>query len=218
MRCSLSFASTSARVRPGADERDVALAAAGGTGTAPMWSSWPWVSTTPTMSSRRSLDGVEVGQDQVHAGLVLLGEQHAAVDDQQLAARTRRRSCCGRPRRGRREGAMRSVRACAGRARGHGLLGCRHQFIACPRRATGHHVVVPRPSGGHRRRRALRSGRKLEKSAPGTSRDERELVLDLRRPPTPRGPTSGQAHARAADAAEAVQDVLRRRRCRARGS
>ena len=30
-------------------------------------------------------DGREVGQDQVDAGLVLLGEQHAAVDDQQLA-------------------------------------------------------------------------------------------------------------------------------------
>ena len=32
------------------------------------------------------LDRLEVGQDQVDAGLVLLGEQHAAVDDQQLAA------------------------------------------------------------------------------------------------------------------------------------
>ena len=30
-------------------------------------------------------DGREVGQDQVDAGLVLLGEQHAAVDDEQLA-------------------------------------------------------------------------------------------------------------------------------------
>ena len=31
-------------------------------------------------------DGREVGQDQVDAGLVLLGEEHAAVDDEQLAA------------------------------------------------------------------------------------------------------------------------------------
>ena len=31
-------------------------------------------------------DGAEVGQDQVDAGLVLLGEQHAAVDDEELAA------------------------------------------------------------------------------------------------------------------------------------
>jgi len=31
------------------------------------------------------LDGAEVGQDQVDAGLVVLGEQHAAVDDQQPA-------------------------------------------------------------------------------------------------------------------------------------
>ena len=32
------------------------------------------------------LDRLEVGQDQVDAGLVLLGEQHAAVDDEELAA------------------------------------------------------------------------------------------------------------------------------------
>ncbi|SLI69787.1 Uncharacterised protein [Mycobacteroides abscessus subsp. abscessus] len=32
------------------------------------------------------LDGPEVGQDQVHTGLLVLGEQHATVDDQQLAA------------------------------------------------------------------------------------------------------------------------------------
>ncbi len=31
------------------------------------------------------LDRLEVGQDQVDARLVLLGEQHAAVDDEQLA-------------------------------------------------------------------------------------------------------------------------------------
>ena len=30
-------------------------------------------------------DGAEVGQDQVDAGLVLLGEEHAAVDDEELA-------------------------------------------------------------------------------------------------------------------------------------
>ena len=54
-------------------------------GTAPMWSSWPCVSTTPRMSSRRSRIGREVGQDQVDARLVLLGEEHAAVDDEELA-------------------------------------------------------------------------------------------------------------------------------------
>ena len=52
---------------------------------APMWSSWPWVSTSASTSSRRSRIGVEVGQDQVDAGVVLLGEEHAAVDDQQAA-------------------------------------------------------------------------------------------------------------------------------------
>ncbi len=54
-------------------------------GTAPMWSSWPWVSTIAWTSSSRSRIGREVGQDQVDAGLVDVGEQHAAVDDQQLA-------------------------------------------------------------------------------------------------------------------------------------
>ena len=47
-------------------------------------------------------DPAEVGQDHVDAGLVLLGEEHAAVDDEQLARRTRRRSCCDRSRRARR--------------------------------------------------------------------------------------------------------------------
>ena len=37
------------------------------------------------MSSSRSSDDAEVGQDQVDAGLLGLGEQHAAVDDQQPA-------------------------------------------------------------------------------------------------------------------------------------
>ena len=36
-------------------------------------------------SSRRSRMDVEVGQDQVDAGLVVLGEEHAAVDDEQPA-------------------------------------------------------------------------------------------------------------------------------------
>ena len=54
-------------------------------GVAPMWSSWPWVSTSASTSSRRSRIGSEVGQDQVDAGLVVLGEEHAAVDDQQPA-------------------------------------------------------------------------------------------------------------------------------------
>ena len=42
-------------------------------------------------------DVVEVGQDQVDAGLEVLGEQHPAVDDEQPARRTRRPSCCARP-------------------------------------------------------------------------------------------------------------------------
>ena len=50
------------------------------------------------------LDRLEVGQDQVDAGLVLLGEEHAAVDDEELAVVLEARSCCGRSRRVRRAG------------------------------------------------------------------------------------------------------------------
>ena len=50
-----------------------------------MWSSWPCVSTTPDDVIETVLDVAEIGQDEVDAGLVLLGEEHAAVDDQQLA-------------------------------------------------------------------------------------------------------------------------------------
>ena len=52
-------------------------------GVAPMWSSCPWVRTSASTLSSRSRIGVEVGEDQVDAGVVVLGEQHAAVDDQQ---------------------------------------------------------------------------------------------------------------------------------------
>ena len=68
-----------------ADDRDVARARAAGTGTPPMWSSCPWVSTIGDDVVEPVPDRGEVGEDHVDAGLVLLGEQHAAVDDQQLA-------------------------------------------------------------------------------------------------------------------------------------
>ena len=51
-----------------------------------MWSSWPCVSTTASTSAIRSSMGRKSGQDQVDAGLLVLGEQHTAVDDEQLAA------------------------------------------------------------------------------------------------------------------------------------
>ena len=50
-----------------------------------MWSSWPWVSTIADDLVEPVPDPGEVGQDHVDARLVLLGEEHAAVDDQQLA-------------------------------------------------------------------------------------------------------------------------------------
>ena len=64
----------------------------------------------------------EVRQDQVDAGLVLLREQHPAVDDRAAGRRTRRRSCCGRSRRARR-GRSRAGRP-PGRAGGGPSSGC----------------------------------------------------------------------------------------------
>ena len=97
-------------------------------------------------------DRVEVGQDQVDAGMVLLGEEHPAVDDRAGARRTRRRSCCGRPRRGRRAAMTRrpprGERAGARTARG-GDDSCEQ---ACRHEAGS---AAPPP----RRRRAGRAGR-----------------------------------------------------------
>ena len=50
-----------------------------------MWSSWPWVSTSADHVVQPMGDRVEPRQDQVDPGMVVLGEQHAAVDQQQLA-------------------------------------------------------------------------------------------------------------------------------------
>ena len=54
-------------------------------GTAPMWSSCPWVRTIAVDVVEPVRDVLEVGQDQVDAGVVVLGEEHAAVDDEQPA-------------------------------------------------------------------------------------------------------------------------------------
>ncbi len=61
MRCSLSFASmrASVSVEP---MRGMSLRRRSRYGTAPMWSSWPCVSTTATMSSRRSRMGEKSGR------------------------------------------------------------------------------------------------------------------------------------------------------------
>ncbi len=61
IRCSLSFASTSASVRP-EPIRGMSPFRRSRYGTAPMWSSCPCVRTTPTMSSRRSLIGSKSGR------------------------------------------------------------------------------------------------------------------------------------------------------------
>ena len=51
-----------------------------------MWSSWPWVSTRPTTSSSRSAMASKPGRIRSTPGMMIFGEQHAAVDQQQLAA------------------------------------------------------------------------------------------------------------------------------------
>ena len=52
---------------------------------APMWSSWPWVSTSASTASSRSRIASKSGRIRSTPGVVVLGEQHAAVDDEQAA-------------------------------------------------------------------------------------------------------------------------------------
>ncbi len=84
MRCSRHFAAISASVNfdptTGMSERSFSRC-----GMAPMWSSWAWVTHQRLDVVEAVLDVPQVGQDQVDAGLVVAGEQHAAVDDQQPA-------------------------------------------------------------------------------------------------------------------------------------
>ncbi len=84
MRCSWKFASMRARVSSGADERDVRLLAQEERDSADV--------VLVAMGEDDALDvveavpdGREVRQDQVDSGLLLLGEEHSAVDDQQSA-------------------------------------------------------------------------------------------------------------------------------------
>ena len=83
-RCSLHLAATSASVN-----REPTTGRSGRcrsrNGTAPMWSSWPWVSTIASMSSRRSSMARKSGRIRSTPGRVLGGEQHPAVDDEQPA-------------------------------------------------------------------------------------------------------------------------------------
>ena len=84
IRCSRSLASTSARVNreptSGMSPRSRSRY-----GIAPMWSSCPWVRTTAAMSSSRCSMTPKSGRIRSTPGLLGLGEQHAAVDDQQPA-------------------------------------------------------------------------------------------------------------------------------------
>ena len=86
MRCSLSLASTRARVSVRADERDVGLE------LEQVGHGADVVLVAVGQHDRLDvvepvLDVLEVREDQVDAGVVVLGEEHAAVDDEQLALR-----------------------------------------------------------------------------------------------------------------------------------
>ncbi len=56
------------------------------TASPPMWSSWPWVMTMPRTWSALSLQVAEVGDDQVDAPHIVLGDHHPDIDDQDVAA------------------------------------------------------------------------------------------------------------------------------------
>ena len=85
IRCSLSLAVDERQRQLRADHGDVARARGAGTGTPPMWSSCPWVRTIASILSSRSRIQVKSGRITSTPGWCLLGEQHAAVDDEQLA-------------------------------------------------------------------------------------------------------------------------------------
>ena len=84
-RCSLHFAATSASVK-----RDPTTSRSGfwrsRNGTAPMWSSCPWVSTSASMSSSRSSMVRKSGRIRSTPGDSSDREEHAAVDDEQPPA------------------------------------------------------------------------------------------------------------------------------------
>ncbi len=84
IRRSASFASTRARVNCEPTSGMSGLWASR-YGTAPMWSSWPWVSTIAWTSASRSRIDEKSGRIRSTPGLLDVGEQHSAVDDEQLA-------------------------------------------------------------------------------------------------------------------------------------
>ena len=72
-------------------------------GSAPTWSSCA-VREHDRAAASLVAQVREVGQDEVDAEVLVAREREPGVDDDQLARRTRRRSCSCRPRRGRRAG------------------------------------------------------------------------------------------------------------------
>src|SRR5690606_26972313 len=99
------------------------------------------------------LDGFEVRQDQVDARLVLLGEEHTAVDDEQLAAVLENRHVAP------------DLAEAAERRDPQRALGERRRILE----GVVDHRVVPCTLGSAPPAAAFRSGLKFEKSAPGTS-------------------------------------------------
>ena len=55
--------------------------------SAPMWSSWPWVRTTPRKRRAAIAEIREVGDHVVHPGHLVVREQEPAVDGDHVVAR-----------------------------------------------------------------------------------------------------------------------------------
>src|SRR5690606_16126970 len=155
------------------------------------------------------LDRREVGQDEVDPWLVLLGEEHAAVDDEDLAVvlegghvaadltETTDRSHAER---------ALGEGFGSGDGGGHGRLLCRtlrarsYVFSAWERSSSGAVHLRQGAAGG-----GVAVGTEVGEVGPGDTGDQRELVLDDRGLPFLRS-DQWQAHTRAADTSEAVQD------------
>ena len=208
MRCSLSFASMRASVRPepisGMSARSLQQVRDGADVVLVAVREHDADDVVEAVADR-----AEVGQDQVDAGLVLLGEEHAAVDDEDLAvdlehghvATDLAEATDGDDPQGsrfERGWFVYFVRACA----------LRYLFFTRWIRSSAS-VSCPRPSGQCAACCGVAVGAEVREVDSRNVAHEIDLVFDLRRLPL-LGSDEGQPHARAPDAAEAVEDVLGR--------
>ena len=113
------------RQRPAVDRRRAPASSRINQGSAPTWSSWPWVSTIASMSSWLAQVG-EVGQHEVDPQHLRGREHQARVDDDDAARRTRTPSCSCRSRPGRRAAGRAGWRPASVPRRHRGSQGLQH--------------------------------------------------------------------------------------------